>query len=161
MDDLKRLEKDWRSMIFIAHDFFHRWRQVVEEKYGTEEAAALTNRFWELVGVGTAEAYLRRGKGAVDLSAIVKAMVRASLVMGESAKMEQSGEDYLLVHDSCPWIDSFKNYGAPGQCQAGCDRWFETAIKTISQNISVKTESCLADGVDTCTRRYSLINKQS
>ena len=159
MDDLKRLEKDWRSMIFIAHDFFHRWRQVVEEKYGTDEAAVLVNRFWELVGVGTGEAYLKRGKGTDDLAAIVKAMVRASLVMGESAKMEQSGEDYLLIHDSCPWIDSSKDYGAPGQCQAGCDQWFETAIKTISPKIGVKTESCLAAGQNTCTRRYSIINQ--
>lgn len=155
MDDLKRLEKDWRSMIFIAHDFFHRWRQVVEEKYGADEGAALVNRFWELVGIGTGEVYLKRGKGTDSLAEIVKAMVRASLVMGESARMEQSGEDYLLIHDSCPWIDSFRDYGAPGQCQAGCDRWFETAVKIISPKISVKTESCLAAGQSTCTRRFS------
>ncbi len=31
-DAIKKLERDWRSMIFISHDFFHRWRMVLEEK---------------------------------------------------------------------------------------------------------------------------------
>lgn len=154
-DTLKRLEKDWRSMIYISHDFFHRWRIVLEEKFGTEETSALVNRFWELVGEGTAESYLKRGRDTGDLEQIVNAFVRASLVMGESARSQKDGNDVLLIHDDCPWIDSFKDYGAPGQCQAGCDTWFETALHRITNDFSVQTESCLAAGDSTCTRRYS------
>ena len=136
---IKKLERDWRSMIFISHDFFHRWRMVLEEKFGAEETLALVDRFWESVGEGTA----------------VNAFVRASLVMGESARSAKEGNDVLLIHDACPWIGSYKDYGAPGQCQAGCDKWFETALKAISSDFSVQTDSCLAAGESTCTRRYS------
>ncbi|MDT3701410.1 MAG: L-2-amino-thiazoline-4-carboxylic acid hydrolase [Thermincola sp.] len=153
-DALKKLERDWRSMIFISHDFFHRWRLVLAEKYGQAEADDLVVSFWESVGVGTGEAYLKKGRDPENMHDIVEASVRASLVMGESAKLVQDGDDYLLVHDKCPWIDSFKEYGAPGKCQAGCDKWFEAALRTISPKFAVKTESCLASGDSTCTRRY-------
>ncbi|KJS48442.1 L-2-amino-thiazoline-4-carboxylic acid hydrolase [Desulfosporosinus sp. BICA1-9] len=157
-DVIKKLERDWRSMIFISHDFFHRWRMVLEEKFGAEETVALVDRFWESVGEGTAESYLKRGRDTADLEQIVNAFVRASLVMGESAKSVKEGNDVLLIHDSCPWVGSYKDYGAPGQCQAGCDKWFETALKAISQDFTVQTDSCMAAGESTCTRRYSRKN---
>ncbi|GAB6154366.1 hypothetical protein JCM17380_31160 [Desulfosporosinus burensis] len=157
-DVIKKLERDWRSMIFISHDFFHRWRMVLEEKFGAEETVALVDRFWESVGEGTAESYLKRGRDTADLEQIVNAFVRASLVMGERAKSVKEGNDVLLIHDSCPWVGSYKDYGAPGQCQAGCDKWFETALKVISQDFTVRTDSCLASGESTCTRRYSRKN---
>lgn len=152
---LTKLEKDWRSMILISHDMFHCWRQVVEEKLGPEGASELIDRFWELVGQGTGKAYLKRGRDTGDLEQIVGAMVRVSLTMGEKARMAQDGDDVLLIHEACPWIDSFRNYGAEGQCQAGCDRWFTKSIETISPELAVKTESCLAAGDSSCTRRYS------
>lgn len=154
-DAIKKLERDWRSMIFISHDFFHRWRMVLEEKFGAEETVALVNLFWESVGEGTAQSYLKRGGDTEDLEQIVNAFVRASHVMGESAQSLKDGNDVLLIHDACPWIGSYQDYGALGQCQAGCDKWFETALKTISDSFSVRTESCLAAGESNCTRRYS------
>ena len=154
-DAIKKLERNWRSMIFISHDFFHRWRMVLEEKYGAEETIALVDRFWESVGEGTAESYLKRGRDTEDLEQIVNAFVRASLVMGESAKSVKDGNDVLLIHDECPWIGSYQDYGAPGQCQAGCDKWFGTALMKISSDFSVRTDSCLAEGESSCIRRYS------
>jgi predicted ArsR family transcriptional regulator len=152
---LKKMEKEWRSMIIISHDIFHCWRHVVEERLGSEEASELVNQFWELVGQGTGNAYLKRGRDTGDLEQIVGAMVRVSQTMGEKARMAKDGDDYLLIHDACPWIDSFRDYGAEGQCQAGCDRWFVKSTETISPEFTVKTESCLAAGDSTCTRRYS------
>jgi hypothetical protein len=157
-DAIKKLERNWRSMIVISHDFFHRWRMVLEEKFGAEETAVLVERFWESVGEGTAESYLKRGRNTEDLEQIVNAFVRASLVMGESARSTKDGNDVLLIHDACPWIGSFKDYGAPGQCQAGCDKWFRTALETISSDFTVQTDSCLAAGESSCTRRYSRKN---
>lgn len=153
--DFEKLEKEWRSMIVISHDMFHSWRKVVEKRLGSEEASELINQFWELVGEGTAKAYLKRGRDTRDLEQIVGSMVRVSLTMGEKARMSKDGEDYLLIHDACPWVDSFRNYGAEGQCQAGCDRWFAKATETISPEFTVTTESCLAAGDSSCTRRFS------
>lgn len=153
-NDDKRMEQNWRSMIFISHDFFHRWRMVLAEKFGAQETAVLVERFWEAVGQGTGESYLKRGKDPQDLEQMVKFFVRASLVMGEKARWVKRGNDVLLIHDACPWIDSFKDFGAPGQCQAGCDKWFETALKTVSEDFSVQTESCMAVGDGNCTRRF-------
>ncbi len=153
-DAAKKLERDWRSMILISHDFFHRWRMVLEEKLGAEETFQLVDRFWELVGEGTAESYRKRGKDTGDLEQIVHAFVKASLVMGEKARLEKEGNDVLLIHDACPWIDSFRDYGALGQCQSGCDKWFQTALKNISNDFSVQTETCLAAGGSNCTRRF-------
>lgn len=153
--EVKRLEKEWRSMIIISHDIFHCWRQVVEEKFGVETASELVNLFWERVGEGTGKVYLKRGRDTRDLEQIVGAMVRVSHTMGENARMTRDGNDYLLIHDFCPWIDSFRDYGAEDQCQAGCDRWFIKSTETISPEITVKTESCLAAGDRSCIRRYS------
>ncbi|MBI2313808.1 MAG: L-2-amino-thiazoline-4-carboxylic acid hydrolase [Betaproteobacteria bacterium] len=154
-DAIKRLEKDWHSMIFISHDFFHCWRKAVEEKYGTTEAAELAERFWELVGEGTGNSFLKRGRDAGSLEQIVGAMERASQVMGETARVVRDRQDVLLIHDACPWIGSFKSYGAPGRCQSGCDRWFQKSLKTITPDFVVVTESCLASGDASCTRRFS------
>ena len=151
----KKLEKDWRAMIAISHDFFHSWRQVVEEKFGTEEAAELINRFWERVGEGSGQAYLKRGFDTENIEQFVSSMVRVSLIMGESARIAQDGKDYLLIHDACPWVDTFRNYGAAGQCQAGCDAWFIKALEIVSPEFTVTTESSLGAGDKNCTRRYS------
>lgn len=155
-DAVKKLERDWRSMIMISHDFFHRWRIVLEEKFGQEETAGLVERFWESVGDGTAKSYLKRGKDAGNLEEIVNSFVKASLVMGENARMVKEDNEILLIHDTCPWIDSYKDFGVSGQCQSGCDRWFQTALKNISDDFAVRTESCLAAGDSNCTRRFSV-----
>lgn len=157
-DALKKMERDWRSMIFISHDFFHRWRMLLEEKFGPGETADLVNRFWESVGEGTAKSYLQRGKDPGDLEQIVGSFVKASLVMGESARLAKDGNDVLLIHEACPWMDSFRDYGAPGQCQAGCDKWFEKALTNISGDFLVHTDSCMAAGDSSCTRRFSRKN---
>ena len=150
----QQLEKDLKLMIFIAHDFFHRWREVIGKKYGQEEREALTTQFWKLVGKGTGEAYLKRGKERGDLAGIVNSIVRVSQVMGETARAVQDGDDYLLIHDACPWIESYQTNGFPGQCQAGCDAWFKSAAATISTDITIQTESCLAGGDQSCIRRF-------
>lgn len=151
----KKLEKDWRSMIAISHDFFHCWRQVIEDKFGPEVASELIIRFWERVGAGSGKAFLKRGFNQENIEQFVSSMVKVSLIMGESARVSQDGNDYLLIHDACPWVESFCNSGAAGQCRAGCDAWFKKALETISTDFIVTTESSLADGDSTCTRRYS------
>ncbi len=154
---LARKERDWQSMIRITHDFFHAWRKSVKDKQG--EAAAMDTElaFWENVGVGTGEMYLKRGGKPEDLEQIAFTMQRASDVMGETARMEKDGRDVLVVHTACPWMDSFRAAGLPNRCGEGCDRWFQATAQTISPKVRVVTESQLPKGDATCTRRFSLI----
>lgn len=153
---LTRKERDWESMLNINHDFFHCWRRAAEEKLSAKDANNLVMRFWELVGTSTGEMYLQRGGKPEDVEKLAFTMMRASHVMGETAHMSLEGDTSVLVHTACPWMDSFRDTGAPNQCQAGCDHWFQTTIQTISSNLRVVTESALPAGDSTCTRRFSV-----
>jgi hypothetical protein len=152
---LARMERDWQSMIRITHDFFHSWREAVEERLGKQAADEVQMRFWEIVGVGTGKLYLERGGNPEDPEQIAYTMLRASQVMGETAHTAREGDASLLVHEACPWLDSFRERGAAGQCQAGCDNWFQATVRTISPRLQVVTESALPAGDATCTRRFS------
>lgn len=155
---LARKERDWESMIRINHDFFHSWRRAAEDKLSAKDANDLLMHFWDLVGAGTGNMYLERGGKPEDLEQLAFTMMRASHVMGESAHMAIEGDTSVLVHTACPWMDSFRDTGAANQCQAGCDRWFQTTIQTISPNVRVVTEAALPAGDATCTRRFSRKN---
>jgi hypothetical protein len=149
--------KDWKTMILISHDFYHQWRKAVEEKFGKDEADQLAVRFWELVGENTAASYLNKGKIDRDnLAQIVQGVARSSEIMGEVCEVKEDGNDILLIHTECPWIKSHEVNGVPGECQAGCDRWFQTAAKIVNPRFTVKTESCLANGESSCLRRFSV-----
>ncbi|AGL00632.1 L-2-amino-thiazoline-4-carboxylic acid hydrolase [Desulfoscipio gibsoniae] len=153
-----KLQRNWKNMILISHGFFHCWRQTVEETIGQQEAKKLVQRFWELVGQGTAEAYLKKNRDPDSVEDVVQAFARASEVMGETVRVEKDGEAVLLVHDACPWIDSYRDYGSPGQCQLGCDRWFGAAVEGISPRLRVETTACQAAGDQTCARRFTFIS---
>lgn len=147
--------RDWKTMIIVSHDFFHQWRKAVAEKYGKEEADNLTIRFWELVGENTANSYLHKGNiDAENLAQIVKGVARSSEIMGEVVEIKEDGDDIILIHTECPWIKSYEINDSAGQCQAGCDQWFKTAVTKINQRFDVNTESCLASGDSSCTRRF-------
>lgn len=152
---LARAERDWQSMQRICHDFFHGWRQAVQDRYGVEAAKTLELDFYGRVGEGSGKMFLDRGGKPQELEKLVRSLVRASEVMGESAHMACEGNDILLVHTACPWLNSFRDTGASNQCQAGCDHWFKTTARTVSANIRVVTESALPAGDATCTRRFS------
>jgi len=156
--DIIKLQRNWKAMVIISHDFFHRWRQTVEETIGPQEAKKLVQRFWELVGQGTAEAYLKKKRDPDNVEDVVRALTRASEIMGGTVRVEKDGETVLLIHDACSWIDSYRDYGSPGQCQLGCDRWIGAAIEYISPRLRVETTACLAAGDQTCARRFTLIS---
>lgn len=154
MSNNKNIERDWKVMIKVSHDFFHCWRKAVLEKYGEEETEKLVLRFWELVGENTAKSYLNAKIDPGDLNQVVKGAARSSQIMGEKVRVEKVGDDYLLIHDECPWIKSYKEAGAPGKCQPGCDRWFEATVSAMSPNLGVETISSLASGAQNCVRRF-------
>ncbi|MEW6424064.1 MAG: L-2-amino-thiazoline-4-carboxylic acid hydrolase [Bacillota bacterium] len=152
---VETLTRSLRTLIWIAHDFFHCWRRAVQEKYGEEAAAGLTERFWQLVGRRTGELYLTKGGVSPgDIGAIVRAIARSSEIMGETVRVEQDGSDWLLIHDDCPWVASYREYGAPGQCVPGCHVWFAATLAAAAPEYTVTTESSLAKGDAACIRRF-------
>jgi hypothetical protein len=153
---LARKERDWQSMIRIAHDFFHAWRKAVRDRLGEAAASEMELAFWENVGVGTGRMYLERGGAPEDLDRIATTLQRASDVMGETAHVRKDGTDVLLVHTACPWLDSFRAAGLPNRCGEGCDRWFQVTVRTISPKVRVVTESQMPRSDATCTRRFTL-----
>jgi len=157
---LARRTRDWQSMIRITHDFFHAWRRAVAAAHGERAAREAELDFWERIGAATGAAYLARAGNPDDPAQLARAMLRASEVMGETAHVERDGDSTLLVHTACPWLDSYRAHGLPGQCGAGCDRWFQTAVRTVSPRMRVVTESRLPDGDASCTRRFTLARPQ-
>jgi len=153
----KRMESSWRSMIRITHDFFHAWRKAIVDSHGETAAKDMELLFWENIGRGTGKFYLARGGKPDDTGQIAYTMKRASDIMGETAHITLDGDATLLVHTDCPWMDSYHAAGIPGQCGAGCDRWFQTTVKTISNNLIVVTESQLPNGDANCTRRFMVM----
>ncbi|MFZ5649938.1 MAG: L-2-amino-thiazoline-4-carboxylic acid hydrolase [Bacillota bacterium] len=154
MDRLQKLEREWKTMILIAHDFFHNWRQAVCERYGEQAMEELTLRFWELVGKNTAAQYARAGIDGNDMGRLALAAARSSEIMGETVRTGPDGEAWLLLHDACPWIDSFRKAGFGGKCGPGCNRWFEATVEGLSPELAVDTLACLANGDKQCVRRF-------
>lgn len=152
--------KNWRAMIKVGHDFYHCWRQVLLEELGPGKTEDLTLRFWEKVADVTAKAYAKAKvleKGGLE--GLVRAMVRSSEIMGETVHLERDGEDFLLVHDACPWADSHREYGG-GNCQPGCDRWFMETVRILMPDCTVVTESSIPGGQGKCVRRFSIRRDQ-
>lgn len=154
-DTERRLERDWRSMIRISHDFFHAWRKAVADAYGDERAAELELAFWAEVGKGTANAYLERSGDPEDLFRIVDVLRRASDVMGEVSETRQGDDGVRLVHTRCPWPDGYRSRGLAAHCGDGCDAWFRATAFGINPAVTVTTECRIPDGARTCTRLFS------
>ncbi|AGL00654.1 L-2-amino-thiazoline-4-carboxylic acid hydrolase [Desulfoscipio gibsoniae] len=150
----QKLERDWKTMIVISHDFFHSWRRAVSEKYGDAAMEQLTYRFWELIGQNTAAQYKKGKVDSASAEQLARAVARSSEIMGETVRVEQEGDAWLLIHDACPWIKSYQQAGYPGQCRSGCDKWFSATVAELASGIAVETTACLADGDKWCIRKF-------
>ena len=155
--EIKKLKRDWQAMIKVSHDFFHAWRQMMEEEVDDRRARFLTERFWEKIAISNAEMY--RGD-KTDISKILRFMARMSDVMGETVTTDSKNGESYLIHIACPWIDSFKEYEAKNRCQAGCDCWFETTLKLINPDLKMQTLDCLTEGGKGCIRKFTNKKKQ-
>lgn len=153
-DRANKLERDWKTMILIAHDFFHSWRQVLYRQYGESVTEELTLGFWEQVGKKTAAQYARGKIDPQNVEQVARGAARSSEIMGETVSVRQDGEAWLLIHDACPWTDTYKKAGFEGKCRPGCDRWFESTVRALSPGLAVETLACLASGDNQCVRKF-------
>lgn len=149
------VERKWRYMIPVAHQFYIYSRKAAEELMGPEGADKFIERFWRTSGNDTARMYLELGKlDPNDLFGLVKAVARSSEIMGEDAEAKQEGNRAYVIHHDCPWPKSYKTNGLPESCQCGCDIWFQTVASTVSSRLRVRTTRSIPAGEGICVREF-------
>ena len=136
------------------------WREAVQRQFPGVDPAAIVNVMWDITGVQTAEAYLKRIDPSKSLpEQIATSIVWSSQCMGEDAYVEKGdapGEVYVR-HDACPWHRWHERQTLLPEDRPGCDTWFDAMIRTINERLGTdvrfETESALPDGGPCCRRR--------
>ncbi len=156
-DEKRKLdvERKWRYMIPVAHQFYIYGRKAAEELLGPDGVNKFIERFWQTAGEDTAHMYLELGKlDPNDLIALARAVARSSEIMGEDAEAKKEGNRAYVIHHACPWPKSYEDNGLPESCQGGCDIWFQTIAAVISPRIRVKTTRSIPAGEGICVREF-------
>ncbi len=159
MDHEPPLEQRYRVLAEIARASHFTWREAVRRRCPETDPREVVLEMWEITGVRTAEAYLRRLDPEGDVARQVAAsIVWSSRCMGEDARLlpgEREGE-WLVRHDACPWHRWHEEQGLLDEDRPGCDRWFQTVVRTVNERLgtrlSVETLSALPDGDGCCLR---------
>lgn len=149
------VERKWRYMIPISHQFYIYGRKAAEDLLGADGVEKFIERFWRISGEDTARMYLELGRlNPDDLIGLVRAICRSSEIMGEDAEAKQEGDRAYVIHHHCPWPESYKRNGLPESCQGGCDIWFQTIAASISPRIRVRTTRSIPGGEGICVREF-------
>jgi hypothetical protein len=153
-------EKKFAALVEICRAGHFAWREAALRCCPDVDAQKLVNEMWEITGVQTAEAYLKRldpSKGLAEQ--IAASIVWSSQCMGEDARLEEGNDsgEYFVKHVSCPWHPWHEKRGLLSEDRPGCDRWFQAMLRTINERLDVdlrfETLSALPDGDDCCRRR--------
>ncbi len=153
------VEKRFGILCEITRAQHFAWREAALSVAPDLDGAGLTTKMWEITGVQTAEAYLKRLDPARPLAPQVAAsIVWSSACMGEDASTEPgSGDEAYVTHADCPWFHWHRRLGLLEEDQPGCDAWFKTVALTINErlgsDLQVETECSLPAGDDCCRRR--------
>ena len=155
------VEKRFAILVEICRASHFAWREAVLRRCPDADVQAVVNEMWDITGVQTAEAYLRRLDPSKGLPEQVAASVAwSSRCMGEDARVEPGSApgEFLVRHDSCPWHRWHEKRGLLAEDRPGCDRWFEATVRTINEKLGTKlrfeTLSALPEGGDCCLRRF-------
>lgn len=153
------IEKRFNVLCDIVRAQHFAWREAALALRPDLDPGELTNKMWEITGVQTARAYLKRLDPEKPLAAQVAGSIAwSSVCMGEDAKVVPGeGDEAFLKHDGCPWYDWHKRLGILEEDQPGCDVWFETTVaeinKELGTNVKIETQKSLPGGGDCCLRR--------
>jgi hypothetical protein len=154
------IEEKFKILVEITRASHFAWREAALRCCPDVDPKRLVNEMWEITGVQTAEAYVKRLDPSKSLpEQIATSIVWSSQCMGEDAHVaegEKPGE-YVVKHLGCPWHRWHEKLGLRSEDRPGCDRWFEATIRTINERLGTKirfeTVSALPDGDDYCLRR--------
>jgi hypothetical protein len=153
------IEKRFNVLCDIVRAQHFAWREAALALAPDLDPGELTNKMWQITGVQTAKAYLKRLDPAKPLAEqVAGAIAWSSVCMGEDAKvLPGEGDEAFLKHDGCPWFGWHKRFGLLEEDRPGCDVWFGTAVaeinKALGTNIRIETQKSLPDGGDCCLRR--------
>lgn len=140
------VEKKWRRLLNICMDYYHTWREVVNEEYGSEKANELEIKWGKKLGEKTAEIYKRVGwVKPDDLSSLAKALVVSMRILNEDCEaIEESKNNVRIVHYHCPEYDEYEKRGILGGCINKCFAWYVTTAKNINPQIKVELTKTFA-----------------
>ena len=153
------IEKRFQILAEITRASHFAWREAALRMCPDVEPQKLVNEMWDITGVQTAEAYLKRLDASGDLAhQVASSIVWSSQCMGEDARLEGGDGEWFVTHDACPWHTWHSNLGLLPEDRPGCDRWFEATVRTVNErlgtNLRFETRSALPDGDDCCRRRF-------
>ena len=155
------VEKKYAILCEITRAQHFAWHEAVVQMCPDVDAAAVTNKMWEVTGHETARAYLKRLDQAKPLAPqIARSIAWSSQCMGEDASVELTeGQDEAFVrHADCPWVHWHRRLDLLAEDRPGCDLWFQTTIDDINAElgtrIRMETQQALPDGDPCCRRRF-------
>ncbi|MHC4945889.1 MAG: hypothetical protein ACYTG7_22985 [Planctomycetota bacterium] len=160
------VEKKFKILCEIVRAQHFAWREAALSLAPNIDPVELGNKMWEITGVQTAKAYLKRIDKSKPLAPqIATSIAWSSLCMGEDATVEMGeGDEAFVKHADCPWYHWHKRHDLLWEDQPGCDTWFFTcdtwfftAVKVINEalgtNVKIETQKSLPEGGDCCMRR--------
>ena len=153
------IEKRFKVLCEIVRAQHFAWREAALALAPGLDAVKLANKMWEITGVQTGQAYLKRMDPAKPLARqVAQSIAWSSICMGEDATVENGqGDEAFVKHSDCPWYHWHERLGLLKEDQPGCDSWFFTAVaeinKALGTNIKIETKCSLPAGGDHCLRR--------
>ena len=153
------IETRFKVLCEIVRAQHFAWREAALALAPDLDPKELGNKMWEITGVQTAKAYLKRlDPGKPLAKQVAQSIAWSSLCMGEDATVENGeGDEAFLRHADCPWYHWHKRLGVLEEDQPGCDTWFFTTVaeinKTLGTNVKIETQRSLPEGGDCCLRR--------
>jgi hypothetical protein len=154
------IEKRFKILSEITRASHFAWREAALRCCPGVAPQAVVNEMWDITGVQTAEAYLRRLDPERDLARqMASSIVWSSQCMGEDAHLEEGDrpEEWRVRHRACPWHRWHDERDLLAEDRPGCDRWFEAMVRTVNERLGTRlrfeTLSALPDGDDCCLRK--------
>jgi len=153
------IEKRFKVLCEIVRAQHFAWREAALALAPQLDPVELTSKMWEITGVQTAQAYVKRLDPNKPMARqVAESIAWSSVCMGEDATVEEgSGDEAFVRHSDCPWYHWHKRFGLLEEDRPGCDKWFCTAVdeinKALGTRVRIETRCSLPDGGPCCLRR--------
>ena len=152
-------EQRFKVLCEITRAQHFAWREAALALAPEIDPRELTRKMWEITGVQTAKAYLKRLDPDQPLALqVAQSIAWSSACMGEDVTVEPGdGDEAFVRHDDCPWFHWHKRLGLLEEDRPGCDTWFFTVVAAVNEalgtDIRIETISALPEGGSCCRRR--------
>ncbi|MHC4413654.1 MAG: L-2-amino-thiazoline-4-carboxylic acid hydrolase [Planctomycetota bacterium] len=152
-------EERFKALCEITRAQHFAWREAALALAPQLDPQELIRKMWEITGVQTARAYLKRLDPGKPLALqVARCIAWSSACMGEDITVDQGhGDEAFLRHHDCPWFHWHRKLDLLEEDRPGCDTWFFTVVAEINEalgtRIRIQTKSALPEGGACCLRR--------